>query len=248
MRLARISARCGLVVLGTVVALASATSQATPITNVVYGNLGPSGTAAIDNGIFAQVGSSVLGNSGNRWAIPFTTGTSDLFLNLKTVVLGLSDSSAASSTAILQIVGDSAGTPTGSLVASTSLPIGAEGLYSFDFSSSNVWLTAGATYWVTLAALNASAPEDFFWLRPEVIPPALTPDQPSAQNGSGYILPASGMRSQNGGAWTARADATTLSMAITAVPEPPTYALAAAGLGLAGLVQARRRKGRTAAV
>jgi len=207
--------------------------QAAPLTDVVFGNMGSSGTNALDSGNVAQIGSTTQGDSGNRFAVPFTTGADADFLKLTSITLGLGDISPFS-TAILNVVADNAGAPTGSSLATQSLEVQANGLYTFGLGL--VQLTANTTYWVTLEAQNADAPNFFSWLRGDV------PGSPVGVNGSGYTFPGGGRRSQNGGAWTVNAGADTLSISVSAVPEPSTYALAAVGLGVAGFVRTRRRK------
>ena len=216
------------------VALSAMAAHAAPLTDVVFGNLGANGTNAIDSGNVAQMGSTVLGQSGNRFAVAFTTGSDSNYLKLQSVVLGLGDISPFS-TAILKLVADNGGSPTGSLLATTSREVQANGLYSFGLGT--VPLTASTKYWVTLEANDAAAPSTFSWLRGDA------PASPTGLNGSGYSFPANGgMRSQNDGPWTVNAGADTLSISIQAVPEPSTYALAAIGAGVAGLMSCRRRK------
>lgn len=218
-----------------VVALGVSAAHAAPLTDVVFGNLGVSGTNAIDSGNVAQIGSTVSGSSGNKFAVAFTTGANNSYLKLQSVVLGLGDISPFS-TAILKLVADNGGLPTGSLLATTSQEVQSNGLYSFGLGI--VPLNASTKYWVTLEANDPSAPSTFSWLRGD---PAASP---VGLNGSGYTFPANGgMRSQNDGSWTVNASADTLSISIQAVPEPSTYAMAAIGAGVAGLTGWRRRKG-----
>ena len=211
----------------------TAAAHAAPLTDIVFGNLGSSGTDALDSGNVAQIGSTVSGSSGNRFAIAFVTGSNSSFLKLQSVVLGLGDI-APFSTAILNLVNDNSGSPTGSTLATDSLEVQSNGLFTFGLG--NVSLAANTKYWVTLEAQNPTAPSTFSWLRGD------TPASPTGLNGSGYTFPTDGgMRSQNNGAWTVRADASTLSISITAVPEPSTYALAGIGVAAAGLMGWRRR-------
>lgn len=201
---------------------------------IVFGNLGSSGTGAIDSGNVAQIGSTVSGSSGNRFAIAFVTGSDSSFLQVQSVTLGLGDISPFS-TAILTLVNDNSGSPTGATLATNSLLVQSNGLYTFGLGGVSV--AANTTYWVTLEAQDPTAPSTFSWLRgdPQGVPAGL--------NGSGYTFPTSGgMRSQNDGAWAARPEAETLSITVTAVPEPSSVAMALAALACGGyLVRSRRR-------
>jgi hypothetical protein len=215
--------------------LASSTVQAAPVVdNVVFGNMGPTGSDPLDSGNVAQMGSTVSGSSGNKFAVAFTTGTLSNFLKIQSVTLGLGDISPFS-TAILNLVADNSSSPTGSTLATQSLLVQANGLYTFGLGT--ITLAPSTTYWVTLEADNPTAPSTFSWLRGDPT------SSPTGQNGSGYTFPSNGgMRSQNGGSWTVNSGADTLSINVSAVPEPSTYALAAVGLGLAGFIRARRRR------
>ncbi len=208
------------------------------LADVVFGNLGASGTGAIDTGDTAIVGSSVSGSSGNSFAVAFRTGTNSSFLKLQSVTLGLSDV-APFSTALLAVVENNAGLPTGTQKASASLQVGSTGRYSFGLG--NVAVSPNTTYWVTVTAQNATDPNQFNWLR------AAAGDPFSGLNNSGYVVPSATYvrRSQDGGAWNNFTNGQTLSMSITAVPEPSTYALAAIGFGVAGFARWRRRASRS---
>lgn len=201
---------------------------------IVFGNLGPSGNAAIDSGNVAQMGSTIAGLLGNKFAIAFTTGANASYLKLQSVTLGLGDISPFS-TAILNLVNDNASSPTGSTLASDSLQVQSNGLYTFGLGV--VSLAANTKYWVTLEAQDAAAPSTFSWLRGDI------PASPTGLNGSGYTFPATGgMRSQNGGSWVVNSGADTLSISVTAVPEPPAYALGAFSFAFMACELWRRRK------
>lgn len=214
--------------------LAVGSAHAAPVTDIVFGNLGSAGTNALDEGSVAQIGGTVPSGNGDKYAIAFTTGSNTDYLKLNSVTLGLGDVSPFS-TAILKIVADNAGSPTGSQLATQSLVVGANGLY--DFSLGAVTLSANTQYWVTLEAQDPGNPSFFNWLR------NADTVSPTAQNGSDYSFPTGGsMRNLNNAGWSNYASGAQLSISVHAVPEPSTYALAAAGLGVAGLVRARRRK------
>jgi hypothetical protein len=201
---------------------------------IVFGNLGQSGDGLIDSGNVAQIGSTVSGSSGNRFAIAFVTGSNSDFLQVQSVVLGLGDISPFS-TAILKLVDDNVGFPTGSTLATSSLVVQSNSLYTFGLGG--VSLAANTKYWVTLEAQDSTAPSTFSWLRVD------SAESPTGLNGSGYTFPAGGgMRSTNDGAWTTRSDANTLSISVTAVPEPSTCMMALAGLACGGYLVSRRPK------
>jgi hypothetical protein len=215
---------------------AAGIATAEPVTDVVFGNLGSSGTNAVDTGDTALVGSSTQGQLGNAYAVAFKTGTDASFLQLQSITMGFSDVEPYS-TALLTVVQDNAGQPTGTQVASASKLLGSTGLFTFSLGS--VTLSPNSTYWVTLAAQNAGDPNQFNWLR------NVAADSFTGQNGSGYDVPGAIFvrRSLNGGEWNNfTGSGGALSMSVQAVPEPSTYALAALGLGVAGFVRARRRK------
>jgi hypothetical protein len=193
---------------------AAGIATADPVTDVVFGNLGTSGTGAITN-TSTDVGPS----AGLDIAQSFTTGTSNLQVN--SITLGLFGDGAISTT--VGIFSDNSGAPAASpLFTSSAVTVGAKGLYSFGFSGAT--LTAGLNYWVYPLA-------DVSWYTAGTAP--------VAQNSSGYAFNATG---ENDGSGWVPAGSNRYSISVSAVPEPSTYALAALGLGVAGFVRARRRK------
>jgi hypothetical protein len=181
---------------------------------VVFGNLGTSGTGAITN-----TNTDVGPTAGLDIATSFTTGTSNL--NVTSITLGLFGDGAISTT--VDIFADATGEPApSSLFSSSAVTVGVKGLYTFSFSGAT--LTANNTYWVIPQA-------DVAWY--------IASAAPVEQNLSGYAFNAT---SENSGSGWLSAGSNRYSISVTAVPEPSTYALAAVGLGVAGFVRARRRK------
>jgi hypothetical protein len=205
---------------------------------VVFGNLGASGTDAIDDGFLSRIGSTTLGQPGNQVAFAFTSSSNPLFLELTKASLGLG-SNVPYPTGVLNLVADNAGLPTGSILASATSSLGPDAKYNFNFS--NYALTANTKYWLRLQDPNASTPSSFSWLQ------NANAAAPSALNGSGYAFD-SVSRSINGGStWNAFPDGAKLAISIEAVPEPSTIVMAGLG-GLGLLVMERNRRRRKAAV
>lgn len=263
MRLTKFSAVCGLFALGMTVALSAVKTHATPtsIDNIVLGNMGPNGLGLVDFTNTANVGSSTPSSAGFRYAMPFKTGANWWNREVKDVYLGLSDIPDAPSTAVLKIVTNSgSNTPTTSVLATASLVVNnGDAIYKFTplSSGSSVKLAKDTTYWVTLEAQNPNT-NLFTWARTgdQAADPIVEPTSPVQIGSSGYSYPVFGsggsaysaMSSNNNGAWVRNGTPATsggangFSISITAVPEPSTYALAAAGLGMAGVIGSRRRK------
>jgi hypothetical protein len=193
---------------------------------VVFGNLGPNGTALLsDSG--SDFGPSAA--SLKVLAQGFTTGTDSAFLTMQSISLGAFYDNVTTQNFTVALYSNGGGNNPGSLIAtSNATPVGAKGTYSFSFTP--VTLAASTSYWV-VPQFDA----DWFWY--------LNDDetQPIAQNSSGFGY--LGTRRSNGtiaGTWSNTSQPYTVS--ITAVPEPSTYALAATALGLCGIAAARRRR------
>ncbi len=185
---------------------------------VVFGNLGTSGTGAL-----GTTNTDVGPTAGDYLAQGFTAASPNL--TVTSVTLGLfGDGSIATTVAIFA---DNFGEPAASpLFTSATVNVGAKARYEFSFSGAT--LTAGSTYWVIPQS-------DVSWYLNN------PGSAPVAQNSSGYTF-VNTLENIGGGGWTgAGSNRYSISVA-AAVPEPSTYALAALGLGAAGLVGARRRK------
>jgi hypothetical protein len=203
---------------------------------IVFGNLGASGTGQLDPGSVAQVGSTVAAQPGNQYAIAFTTGTNPLYLTLTNVGVGVGDVEPYA-TAMLSLLADNAGSPTGSLLASGTSLLGPNGVLNFSMGS--VSLAANTKYWVTLQDIDASSGSYFSWLR------NVDDIAPSGLNSSGYTFPSGGsLQSTNGGtSWSNYPSGAKLGITIEAVPEPSSIVMAGFGItGLAMLERTRRRR------
>lgn len=193
--------------------------HAAPLTNVVYGNLGASGTGAL-----STTNTDVGPTLNDFIAQGFTAASPNLAV--QSVSLGLFGDGSIATT--VGIFADNFGQPAASpLFTSSTVNVGSKSTYSFGFSGAN--LTSGATYWVMPLA-------DVSWY---LNSPGSVP---VGQNSSGYTF-VNTLENVGGGGWTgAGSNRYSLSIAAVPVPEPSTYALAAAGLAAAGFVRGRRRK------
>jgi len=199
---------------------------------VVFGNLGQNGTAAISDDLNALITSS------NWRAHGFLVGGSNRIL--QSVVLGLESDVAI--TARVQIFASGTGSlPTGALPAGTALGTATQQvttdsatLYTFSFP--NLALDIGSSYWAVVSAQSAG---NLSWSfnNAEL--------SPSEQNSSGWTFTGT-VRSTNAGTswpdYNVSGTQTTPSMSISAVPEPSTYVLGITALALCGIAASRRRR------
>lgn len=195
-------------------------AQATPITNVVYGNLGSSGTNGV--GVF---NADINGSGQPQMAQGFSPSSPKL--SVQSVSLWLFGGFSTASVAIFDDTGGE-GYPGDPIAVSSSQTIGEKALYQFTFSG-GVDLVPGAYYWIVPQG-------EVSWY--------LAGYGPSQQNFSGYAFTQAAERPY-GGFWQA-AGTNLMSVSMNAVPEPTTCALGAIGIAAAGLARWRRRLGRTA--
>jgi hypothetical protein len=179
---------------------------------VVYGNLGPTGTGTIATG-------GGVGLTSTTWrAIGFIPGGTDL--ELETVNLGLSTGAGSGATIRLDLYNDNAGVPGTSFFNTTqSLPENSpSSIISFTL---NQTLTSGTTYWAVARRTSGTSP--LAW-RPTVAPTlGVTP-----QNSSGWqnLGADSAFNSSNSGSsWTATGTGSSTAISFVAVPEPSVFAM-----------------------
>lgn len=213
---------CGLAV---ALVAAGSTSQA----EVVFGNLGPSGTDSFST--FTQdYGPTVTGNEG--LASGFNTGSSTE-LTLQSITLGLFASDSVLVPLSVTVYTDVSGAP--GTVAAISAPVNVGSTGAYDFSFSSVVLSANTTYWAVPSSGNDTA-----WYLAGVGSSFVAPTE---QNASGYS--AVGALKDTGSATWVAADASEYAISVNAVvPEPTTIALAFCGAGIAAFGFTRRWLGR----
>lgn len=189
--------------------------------DVVFGNLGTSGTGGL-GGTNTDVGPGV----NDYIAQGFTAASPNLAVT--SVSLGLFGATEGTVPATIAIYANNFGQPAASpLYTSNTVNIGSKATYTFSFSGAN--LTNGSTYWVIPQS-------DMSWYLNN---PGSAPVE---QNSSGYTF-VNTLENIGGSGWsTAGSNRYSISIVAVPVPEPSTYALAAAGLAIAGFMRARRRK------
>jgi hypothetical protein len=184
---------------------------------VVFGNLGPTGTATLST---QNTDITTL----DKYAAAFTTGTAGLSpLRLTSITLGLFHSETQSLPFTLSIYNDDNGGPGSIAFTSQPATIGDVALYEFMFE--NQALSANTTYWI-LPNSGLS------WYRTN-----FSPRTPVAYNNSGYTFSGYGESIDGGSTWGS--DIFEVSFSISAVPEQGTLPLA--GIGLVGAGWAVRR-------
>lgn len=187
--------------------------------DVVFGNLGSSGTNALGSP-FTEIGPT----ANYYLAQGFTAASPNL--SVTSVSLGLFGASVGTVPATVAIYANNFGVPAASpLYTSGTVNIGNTATYSFTFSGAN--LTNGSTYWVVPQS-------DVSWYLNSPF------SAPVGQNSSGYVF-VNTLENDGGGGWTG-ASSNKYSISVQAVPEPSTYAMALAGLACGGFSMWRRRK------
>lgn len=192
--------------------------------DVVFGNLGTSGTGAL-GGTNTDYGPIDTGEL--SLAQGFNTGSSSL-LDIQSVTLGLFVSnSGTSENRSVSIYTDSSGTPGSILATSQAVAVGNTGKYTFPFSGAT--LSASTPYWIV-----PSGPASWYLNTPD--------SAPSGLNSSGYSYTGT-LRNAPSVGWTTPSPAlNSYSVSVVAVPEPSAMALS--GIGIASAVYfLRRRRG-----
>lgn len=198
--------------------------------DIVYGNLGASGTNAITPEVFSKV---EITNT--RWlAQGFTVGGTNT--ELSSVTLGLYDTN--NTLARVQLFASGSGSvPSGSPLATLTQTVSSTtpALMTFSFSPS-LSLTSGSSYWVVVSTTETTGTFDWAFNSGN--------DLPTAQNLSGYsaLSPATLFSDSAGVGWGFSDFARPASISITAVPEPSSIVLAGLGVLAAGYQLRRRMK------
>jgi hypothetical protein len=205
--------------------------------DVVYGNLGNTGGGNLGSTVNDFGNNPPITDFTQRFAQGFTTGTSPNFLTLQSVTLGLFAATPPASE-ISMTVGihtNVGGKPAASAsFTSSAVSIGDTGKYAFTFANSV--LAPSTSYWIVPVTPSTGS-----WVE------NATSSQPIGRNGSGYNYLGTlryGQFDEEDQAidWYSAANKSGMSVSITAVPEPSTYAMAATALSLAGIAAARRRR------
>lgn len=197
-------------------ALAVSGLAQTASADVVYGNLGASGTNSAGN-TNTDVGPTI----NNYIAQGFTASSPNL--DVTSITLSIFGATEGSIPATVGIYADNFGAPAASaLYTSAVTNVGPKDNYVFSFTGAQ--LTNGSNYWVVPQT-------DVSWY--------LTGFAPSAQNSSGYNFTQT-LENNLGAGWVPAAS-NRYGLSVNAVPEPTTYAMAAVGFAAAGLVRLRRR-------
>ena len=219
----------------SILAAFAATLLAVSSTNaaIVFGNLGASGTNALDTAS-QQISSTTWLAQG------FTTPASGL-LSLDSIVLGLSVNLGGTDTRV-QLFSDSGGQPASSALATVlgSVSSNTPALYTFTLGTPYL-LSPGTTYWIVVS--DPDSGDSYNWVFNDAA------DTPAAQNGSGYLWPSAGTlrTTDSGSSWVNRSGNTQNEAAFylnasspSPVPEPGTWA--AAALLASGAAYMRWRK------
>ena len=209
--------------------VATTTANAAPLT-YVYGNYGTVATS-----IFSATVGYVNGIQNNTLVSQgFTTGTGQW--NITQVDVGLAASGTGTSQPEIYLFSDNSGVP-GSLLSAYSIVNGPISNSKQTHLFSGSYVAAPSTnYWLVLGDANSQAQQSSFeWYLED------TGATPSQRNSSGFSYLGTKAQNFSSAAWTDTLSG--LSLRVSAVPEPPTYALAmVAGVLGAGAVARRRAK------
>ncbi|MEI6239891.1 MAG: choice-of-anchor R domain-containing protein [Planctomycetia bacterium] len=189
----------------------------------VFGNLGTNGTGNL------SATSTTLGTGTNEKLLAQgfqTSGTSSFSLN--SIFLGLASTGGGTSSATVSLFANVGTAPSGSALW-TSSPVSVTTANRYFFTGPAFTLSSGSSYWVI-----PSAGVDWYT--------DASFSTPTAQNSSGFGYVGT-VQSTDGINWTTFGlQSEAISVQAVAVPEPTTYAMAAAAAGLLGFAKWRRRQ------
>lgn len=201
-------------------------AHAAPITDVVFGNLGSSGTT----GALSNTSTGITASS--KVAQVFTTGSGT---NLKLSSITLGSFSSVGATLGLNVFNDAAGAPGSLFAASTNtqtLGTNTNGsLVTWSFN--NVQMSASTSYWIVPSTNLSWNYRNSFSANP------------TAQNGSGFSYLGAFDSSNSGSTWSAVEGGAAYAVSVQAVPEPTAWTLAIIGVAGTGLARWRRRASRS---
>ena len=188
--------------------------------DVVFGNLGSTGAGAIA-GTNTDYGPSdtdeVLIAQG------FTVGGSATLLDVQSVTLGLFFDNVTTASRTVSIYNTSGTVPGSAIFTSSPVTIGSNAKYTFPFSGAT--LTTGSTYWIV-----PSGPASWYFNNGNTLP--------TEQNSSLYAYYDTLVQNPSS-QWVDPVFASSYSVSIQAVPEPPAIVLS--GFGIASALYAMRR-------
>jgi hypothetical protein len=194
---------------------------------VVFGNLGATGSGAIAG---TNTDYGPLDTDERLIAQGFTVSGSATLLDLESVTLGLFFDNVATASRTVSIYSTSGTTPGSSLFTSNPVTVGVNAKYTFPFSGAT--LTPGSTYWVV-----PSGPASWYFNSGNTLP--------IEQNASTYTYFDTLVQNPSS-QWVDPTFASSYSVSVVAVPEPPALVLAgiAVSAGILGIGRRRQRQSR----